>query len=553
MEGTLRPVRALPLLCLLMLLGCRSSSGPDAALPAPPVDRDWLEGRLPPETGTPKDGGTLTVRVMSEPGCLHGLDDACRDAWVGRMTNRLVTQTLLGVSRDDFSLQPELAERWTESEDHRVSTFALRADATFSDGAPLTAGDVVATLDAVMKPGRPTGWARGEISGLEAYRAVDERTVELTWHTPSPFALRALARLPILSARQLADDWDGARKAPIGTGPFVVSAWERGQALTLTRRPGGQAHLERIVFRFVKDHTAAATMLERGEFDLMTNLTPALWKSLEQPGPRTEWARRDWRRIKSLDNSYSYIAWNQARPYFVDVRVRQALAHLYDAKLIAKVVDLDLELPTTCPYYRDGDSCDPAVTPWPFSPQAAKALLADAGFVDADGDGVLERDGVPLRFRFLLASNQVRLGKLVPMLQEQLTPLGLDLEIEGVETSTLTARVAQRDFDVVSRLWTEFDREQDLFPMFHSSQVDGGSNWVGYSSAEVDGLLEAVRREFDVGKRRALERQLHRALYRDQPYLFMTARQSLDAAKKRVHGLRPSVLWYDLRVVWVSD
>ncbi len=105
----------------------------------------------------------------------------------------------------------------------------------------------------------------------------------------------------------------------------------------------------------------------------------------------------------------------------------------------------------------------------------------------------------------------------------------------------------------MSRLWTEFDREQDLFPMFHSSQIDGGSNWVGYANPEVDRLIEQVRGEFDDGKRHQLEQRLHAQLYADQPYLFMTSRQSLDASKKRVHGLRPSILWYDLRAVWVSN
>ena len=89
--------------------------------------------------------------------------------------------------------------------------------------------------------------------------------------------------------------------------------------------------------------------------------------------------------------------------------------------------------------------------------------------------------------------------------------------------------------------------------MFHSSQIDGGSNWVGYANPEVDRLIEQVRGEFDDGKRHQLEQRLHAQLYADQPYLFMTSRQSLDASKKRVHGLRPSILWYDLRAVWVSN
>lgn len=489
---------------------------------------------------------------MNEPACLNQLGDGCRDGWVSRMTNRLVTQTLIAPSPADFTLQPMLAEEWTESGDHRVSTFRLRSGVVFSDGSPLSSRDVVATLDAVMDPRRPTGAIRGEFSALGSWTALDESRVQLTWKVPSPFALRALARLPILSANELAQDW--SKIQPIGTGPYVLSGWERGQSLTLTRRPGGAAHLERIVFRFVKDHTAAAAMFERGEFDLMTNITPALWRSLEAPGdPNTLWARRDWNRIKSLDNSYSYIAWNQALSFFADKRVRQALAHLYDGKLIGRLIDLDLEVPITCPYFQGSDACDRAIQPWAFSPDAARALLADAGFVDTDHDGVLDRNGVPLRFAFLLPAAQARLAKLVPLLQEQLKPLGIELQIEKVETSSLSARVARREFDAVSRLWTEFDREQDLYPMFHSSQIDGGSNWVGYANPDVDRLIESIRVEFDEPKRRGLERQLHAKLYDDQPYLFMTARHSLDAAKRRVHGLRPSVLWYDLTGVWVSD
>ena len=537
----------------LAWLGCRSSSGTDAAVaPQNSASPDWLEGRLPAETATPRDGGTLTVRVMAEPGCLNHLADPCRDGWVSRITNRLVTQTLIAPSPTDAKLRPELASAWTESDDHSVSTFTLRAGVTFSDGSPLTSADVIATLDAVMEPRRETGAIRGEFSALGSWKALDEARVQLTWSKPSPFALRALARLPILSAKELAGDW--RKIQPIGTGPFVVERWERGQALTLLRRPGGAAFLERIVFRFVKDHTAAGAMFERGEFDLMTSITPALWRSLEAPGDSSSaWAKRDWNRIKSLDNSYSYVAWNEARPFFADVRVRRALAHLYDTALITRIVDLNLELPTTCPYFKNSGSCDPAVQPLPFSPETARALLADAGFKDTDDDGVLERDGVPLRFTFLLPTTQVRLGKLVPMLQEQLKPVGIDLQIEKVETASLSARVAKRDFDVVSRLWTEFDREQDLYPMFHSSQIDGGSNWIGYSNPEVDRLIEQVRVEFDEGKRHQLERALHAKLYADQPYLFMTTRQSLDAARRRVHGLQPSVLWYDLRTVWVSD
>lgn len=533
-------------------LACRSksSSEPAASTAAVAPSVDWLSGTLPPETGTPTDGGTLIVRVMNEPATLNYLDDASHDVWVFKMIGHTVLDTLIELSPSG-ELKPGLATSWVESSDHLTTTFVLR-EATFSDGAAFGAADVVATLDALMKGTHATGSARGELATLASWEAVNERSVVLRWASPSAFALRALARLPIGQRAQLAGDWALLGRAPIGTGPFTIESWERGQKLVLKRRGPG-AWLDRVVFRFVKDHAAAGAMLERGEFDLMTNVTPMLWRAMEQPDPSMTWAHRDLNRIRSLDNSYSYVGWNERHPALSDVKVRRALAQLYDAKTVSAVIDLGLELPTTCPYQHGSPSCSTTLDALGFDPAAAQATLADAGFIDSDGDGIRERAGQKLEFTFLLPSNSVRLGRLVPLLQEQLRAAGVAMNIERVETTSLSPRVARRDFDVVSRVWTEFDTEQELFQMFHSSQIDGGSNFISYSDREVDRLIEAVRFEFDAEKRRALERALHERLYAQQPYLFMTHRQSLDAAKRRVHGLQPSVAWYDLRRVWVQD
>jgi ABC-type transport system substrate-binding protein len=298
------------------------------------------------------------------------------------------------------------------------------------------------------------------------------------------------------------------------------------------KRHDDRAHVDTLVFRFVKDHTLAGTLFEKGEFDLMTFIQPVLWRSMESAA----WARTGYRRLKSIDNSYSYIAWNEARPFFADRSVRRALAQLYPRDAIARSVDLGLEVPTTCPYWARSRSCDPKVEPLPYSPEAARATLADAGF----------------SFTFLIPSSSVRLGKIAVLLQEELSRAGITMQIETVDTATLAQRVTRRDFDATSRVWTEFDAVQDQYGTFHSSQIDGGSNFAGYQSPEADRLLEQIRLETDDDRRVELERALHRRLYEDQPYLFMTSRQSLDAARVTVHGLQPSLLWYDLRKVWVE-
>ncbi|MCA3013695.1 MAG: hypothetical protein INH41_15035, partial [Myxococcaceae bacterium] len=535
-----------------MLGACRCAPGPSATDAGPGPSRAWLDGAPEPETTSPRPGGTLVVRAMTEPATLNALEGATsRDTWTLRITRNLVTESLLVIHPGTFALEPQLARSWHDSGDHRITTFVLRDGLSFHDGTPLTSADVVATLAAVMDPARPTGAIRQDFGALGGFRALDARTVELTWRAPSPFALRQVAKLPILSAKQLAGDWRALATAPLGSGPFRVGAWARGQTLTL-ERVGAGALLKRIEFRFVKDHTVAAALLEQGAFDLMTAVQPALWRALEASTPATDWARAGYRRLVSVDNSYSYVAWNQARPFFQHAEVRRALAHLYPSALIEQTVDLGLEPPTTCPFWRLGPQCDETVHPLPFSLEAARARLDDAGFVDGDGDGLRERDGVPAAFTFLVPTTSVRLGKVVPLLQEQTRAAGVEVRIEKVDVATLNARVNARDFDVVSRVWTESDLESEHFGTFHSSARDGGSNFVGYHSAEADRLLEAIRGEWDEAKRRALERALHRRLYDDQPYLFMTSRRSLDLARRRVHGLTPSPLWYDLRRVWVE-
>lgn len=493
------------------------------------------------------------VRAMSEPAGLNFLDDRSRDTWVARITGRSLFQGLLDIDPVSYALTPQLATAYTQSADHRTTTFTLRRGVRFHDGAPFTAADVVAVLSAVKDPARPTRALAAELEGLESFRALDDFTLELRWSRPSPFALRQLARLPIYPKAAVAA-WDGLARNPLGTGPFRLESWAPGERIVLTRAPGAwsQAFLDRIEFRLVKEHTLATALFEQGAFDLMTNLQGSVWRALELPTPENAWAWRDYHRVRFAENAWSFVAWNARLPLFEDPKVRRALAHLYPSERVSKVVDLGLELPTTCPFFLGSAQCDPTVTALPYDRAAARALLADAGFRDADGDGVLERDGQPLRFRFAMPPTAVRLAKLAPLLQEEFAQVGIAMELDKVDGAVLSQRVTRFDFEALSRVWTELDVEQDTFALFHSSQADAGSNLVGYRSPEADRLLEAIRAEFDPQRRQALERALHRRLYADQPYLWMTARQSLDAARTRVHGLVPSLTWYDLTRVWVD-
>ncbi len=564
MTSARSPIRLL--LALLWVLGCDkacpSGGQPQVAAPPPAPTKAWLEGVAPAAdpAEVPAKGGSLVIRVPVEPGGLNRLHDQQRDGYMVRYTTGTLLESLFELDRDTaprYALKPLLAESFTQSEDRLTHTFKLRKGVRFHDGQPFGAKDVKAVMDAVMNPKNLTVQARAQFINLARYEAPDDRTFVLHWKRPDYFGFRNFATaLPIGPASALKGDFNTLpyNRAPIGTGPFKFQGWETGKAITLVRNEGywGEPpYLDKLVLRFVKDDTVAAQLWERGEFDLMTKIVPSMWRALEAPEPRNDWALQGYHRILSPQNNYSFIAWNEERPMFKDKRVRRALAMLYPYDRVAKNLEMGLEPRTTCPFLKGSLNCDPEVEANPIrhDPSAAKKLLAEAGWTDANGDGVLEKDGAPFRFTFLITAQSVKAARLVPLLQEELRKAGIDVEIETVEWAVYTERLIKHRFDVAVFIWTAQDVEQDQFPVFHSTQTQG-ANYIAYSNPEVDRLTLEVRGEFDDEKRSEINRTLHRLLYEDQPYTFLTTRPDLDAAKVDLRGIKPALNFYDLRKVW---
>lgn len=543
--------------------GCKEKRAGGGAVAAPVAPELWLQGKLPPEVyeGTPVRGGVLVIRAYTEPPGLSRLHDQLVEGNMVKYTIGPVYEALAEIDRDTYELKPLLAESWEESPDHLTHTIRLRRGVRFHNGEAFSANDLLAVIDAVMNPKNLTVGVRSFFTELERYEARDEYTVVLHWKKPYVLALRNfLTTLPMLPASALKGDFNTLpiHRAPIGTGPFKFVSWETGKAITFTRNEdywGPQPYLDGYVMRIVKDHTVATQMWERGDFDVMTAIQPSVWKSVEAPDPKNAWAVEGYNRIRFEENNYSWIGWNEERPLFRDRDVRRALAMLFPRDRVFKEVDLGLEQPTTCPYYRrPSGSCDRTVQPIPYDPREAKELLEAAGWVDTNQDGVLDRDGVPFRFTFLANPHSVRLAKLLPILQEEYRRVGIEMDIEKVETAVYFDRLRRHDFDACSLVWASLDADMDIYQVFHSSQAQGGSNYVSYPGGGkgVDELLERIRVEFDPQKRIELERQVHRQLYDDQVYTFLTVRPLLDAAKKRVRGIKPSLGWYDLRKIWIA-
>src|SRR5262249_18753210 len=182
---------------------------------------------------------------------------------------------------------------------------------------------------------------------------------------------------------------------------------------------------------------------------------------------------------------------------------------------------------------------------------AASKLLAEAGWTDSNGDGVLDKGGIPLKFSLMTMAHSVRMGKIDAALQEQFRRAGVEMDVEKVESEPFVERRLKEQFDAIAMNLANLEVGEERFEVFYSSQVKG-ANHVSYCDAAADGLLEASRAEFDFEKRVQINRRIHQKLYQDQVYYFISARPTLDAVKKNVRGIKPSIAWYDLRKIWIQ-
>jgi peptide/nickel transport system substrate-binding protein len=530
-------------------------------LSAPPdADSDWREGRLPAGVaqGEPRSGGTLVVRLDQEPPSLDGItDSALSIVW---MLERKVIESMaeLDASRHpDYPLKPALATSWEVSADQLTFTFHLRKDVVWHDGAPFSGKDVVATVKKILDPRVRALHLRNNFVDLADISTAqgDDFTVIARYRKPYFLAFRALATLLIYPAHLLAGAGDmlhaPLHRAPVGTGPLRFEEWKSGDRISFVRNEkywGRKAYLDRVVYRVVSDPAVAFQLLKRGEFDVYVQLQPQQWlRDLEAAGLKGKLHR-----IRYFNPNYNFIAWNEERPFFADARVRQALNYAIDTEAVRRTFLFGLDRPTTCHFYSESSACDRSLLPRPHDTARATQLLDDAGWRDHGGDGVRDKDGVPLRFTFLMNADSTFLAKLGPYLQQELAKIGVAMEIKKVDWGLFTQLVGEHRYDATSLRWGNTDVAQDPYEIWHSSQIKDGSNFVSFRNAEVDALIEQARATLDDARRNEMYRKLGRILYDEAPYVFLYSRPSLDAVRDGVRGIRPSVVWYDLQDVWLA-
>lgn len=526
---------AVLLVLLLSFAACVKKEKPQPPPPAPPKAES-------------RDGGRLVRRLVSGVNTLNYLLQVSEDE---RQVLAFLYDPLIDLDRN-MQPVPGLAASWEVLDGGRTYVLHLDPRATFSDGKPVRAADVVFTLHKILD--EESQVFSGVFADLDrgATKAVDERTVRVVFKNARAGMLLSF-HLGVMPEHVYAKEDFGKTKKVVGTGPYVVARRGVDRSILLERREDywrEKPHIQSILFRTIPDDTVASRALRRGDVDV-SHISNDNWVHLKDD-PEIQ-QKIEFHTV--YQPGYNCIAWNLRDPLLHDVRVRRALAMVYDRQTIIERLYHGQARAVTGPFTADEWANNPEVSPIDYNPTAAAALLASAGWSDSDKDGILDRDGKPFALTLLVPAGAVTGRNEAEVFQQALLGIGVRLQVEPLEDAAFFDYVLGGRYQAAYLSWTN-EPDPDPYELFHSSQLPpGGLNIVAYKNEEADALLDEARAELDPGRRADLYHQFHDVLARDQPYLWMVQVAEKWAVHRRVQDVQVAkqlglFLWYPGPRAW---
>jgi peptide/nickel transport system substrate-binding protein len=397
----------------------------------------------------------------------------------------------------------------------------------------MTSADVKFSLERHLDPATAS-LARSEFEIIEKIEALDPLTVRIHLRQPVGSFLGILAWQPEFIVSENAVRKLGKQFAfePVGTGPFYLDSWSKGQEIVLSKHSGyyaGPARVDRLVFKVIREELVALMAFGRKEIDVVP--------VRELPAYKAMAGREASFNVTRSFAGYYLLYVNGTKRPLNDVRVRRALSYALDRptmyKALAGMIQPNPSIfsPVTFGHTRDIPSYD-------YDLARAKQLLTEAGY--------------PNGFKIKINYSQAFLyEEFATMIKDQWTRLGLDATLEVVDRALVSRIRREKNYDVLPGSITRFEPEQHLV-FFRGG---ASTNYTGYSNPAVDGLMDRAARELNLETRRKMLGDIQRAIAEDVPVIPLGAFQSIIVTRKSIKGVAPAIYegMVDYYLVWVEE
>jgi len=465
---------------------------------------------IPEEVRADQHGGTLLIGHSSVPDIINPI-----------LTSETISVNLMNLIfsslvRFDAAQRPvpDLAKSWEVSKDGLVWTFFVREDVSFHDGHPLTANDVEFTYRSVMDPENVSPVTkRYELIGK--IETEGDYIFRVTLKHPFMPFIHWLSRE--IAPKHLLENVDlhstSFNRHPIGSGPFKLVDWMDNNTIILDANKEyfrkDRPILDRLVFRTYTDRGAALQAIGQGEMDIALNLAASDLSFLSRSGT--------FRTYSASAAFYYALILNMESPIFKDIRVRKALDYAMDRESIIRNQLKGHGRICTGPFSINSWAYNPDVKSTPHNVEKAKDLLAQAGWQDTDGDGILDKDGKPFEISLTIPNISDVIERIAVAIKVQLVKIGIRVKPLYIDDSKLYTTPYQT---ILAMMIPGPDPEYARIS-WHSES--GNTNMASYKNNFVDNLMDQGRQIADIESRKEIYHKIHEMIHDDCPAIFLAS------------------------------
>ncbi len=492
--------------------------------------KDWTDKPDPMASPYAEIGGNISIFAGQYPKSLNYYLD--NNVFTAEIFSAMF-ETLLNMNPVTLEYEPGIADKWTISDDKKTFTFHLDKRAKWSDGTPITAGDVKWTFDAVMDPKNLTGPHKVSLEQFEPPVIVDTRTIKFTAKDVHWRNLGAVGGFHILSKKAYGKkDFNKINfEFPVVSGLYRLGKIDEGIHVKIERRsdwwntdaPGaqGKGNFQTFTFKFFAEQENAFEAFKKGQIDLYPVYTARIW--IQQT--TGEKFTKNWIVKQKIYNhtpiGFQGFTMNMRKPPFDDIRVRKAMALLLNRRKMNDALMYNQYFLHRS-YYEDLYSKkNPCPNPLIEMDKAqARKLLKEAGWAVNPDTGLLEKDGRKFTVKFLTRSQSS--DKFLAIYKEDLKDVGIELGIDRKDWAAWAKDMDEFNFQMTWAAWGA-GVFKDPESMWSSKEAErkGGNNYSGFKSKEVDRLIEKQKSIFDINKRNEIYRTIDQIIYKEYPSVLL--------------------------------